>query len=279
MLAQALFIIGAVEQATNARPWMNRNDPAEVRAQKLVDQMTLEEKVALFGGEDCGEDVPCCQGKGDFPGYTGNICSNTRLGIPAIKANDGPQGFRAHQENMAWPCSLAIGATFDTGAARDWGQAMAKEFYAKGANVLLGPGLCPARVPKNGRNFEYLSGEDPYLGYVLVKPVVEAIQGGGVIANAKHWVRASLTPHARHQPGPGGSHVSSTPPSPSSTPHLPTPSLPLQFSCPACDARPTMCPSLHCSHTLVLRDGMPCPAPCLPPSVYHFEIPLAPQFA
>ena len=87
MLAQALFIIGAVEQATNARPWMNRNDPAEVRAQKLVDQMTLEEKVALFGGEDCGEDVPCCQGKGDFPGYTGNICSNTRLGIPAIKAN------------------------------------------------------------------------------------------------------------------------------------------------------------------------------------------------
>jgi hypothetical protein len=42
---------------------------------------------------------------------------------------------------------------------------MGKEFYDKGANVQLGPGLCLARVPRNGRNFEYLSGEDPYLGY------------------------------------------------------------------------------------------------------------------
>lgn len=52
----------------------------------------------------------------------------------------------------------------------------------------LGPGLCLARVPRNGRNFEYLSGEDPYLGYTLVQPAVKGIQSQGVIANAKHWV-------------------------------------------------------------------------------------------
>ena len=34
--------------------------------------------------------------------------------------------------------------------------------YRKGANVQLGPGMCLARVPRNGRNFEYLSGEDPF---------------------------------------------------------------------------------------------------------------------
>ena len=56
------------------------------------------------------------------------------------------------------------------------------------ANVQLGPGLCVARVPRNGRNFEYLSGEDPFLGYTLVQPVIKGIQGQGVIANAKHYM-------------------------------------------------------------------------------------------
>jgi len=36
---------------------------------------------------------------------------------------------------------------------------MGEEFAGKGSNVQLGPGLNVARVPVNGRNFEYLSGE------------------------------------------------------------------------------------------------------------------------
>ena len=31
-------------------------------------------------------------------------------------------------------------------------------------------------MPVNGRNFEYLSGEDPFLGYTLVQPVIQGIQ-------------------------------------------------------------------------------------------------------
>eukprot|EP01046_Picozoa_sp_COSAG06_P024616 COSAG06_NODE_2017_length_7839_cov_128.027003_8_plen_111_part_00 len=65
---------------------------------------------------------------------------------------------------------------------------MGKEFYNKGSNVQLGPGLCLARVPRNGRNFEYLSGEDPMLGYVLSQPAIKGIQSEGVIANAKHYI-------------------------------------------------------------------------------------------
>lgn len=57
-----------------------------------------------------------------------------------------------------------------------------------GANVMLGPGLSLARLPHNGRNFEYLSGEDPYLGQELAGPTVRGIQSQGVIANAKHYV-------------------------------------------------------------------------------------------
>ena len=62
---------------------------------------------------------------------------------------------------------------------------MGAEFRAKGANVQLGPGVCVARVPQNGRNFEYVSGEDPFLGYTLVQPLVEGIQSQKVVANAK----------------------------------------------------------------------------------------------
>ena len=65
---------------------------------------------------------------------------------------------------------------------------MGSEFYRKGANVQLGPGLCLARVPRNGRNFEYVSGEDPLLGYRMAGAVVAGIQSQGVVANAKHWV-------------------------------------------------------------------------------------------
>ena len=72
---------------------------------------------------------------------------------------------------------------------------MGKEFFAKGANVQLGPGVCLARVPRNGRNFEYLSGEDPFLGHELVQPVIKGIQDNNVVANAKHYVSQDSDVH------------------------------------------------------------------------------------
>jgi beta-glucosidase len=126
---------------------MDRADPPAERAAKLIKAMTLDEKLNLFHGS----------GKG----YVGNVAGNARLGIPAIKMNDGPQGFRGkHGTSTAFPCGLAIGATFDIDASASWGAAMGNEFWHKGANVQLGPGMCLARVPRNGRNFEYMSGEE-----------------------------------------------------------------------------------------------------------------------
>ena len=123
--------------------------------------------------------------------YTGNVAPNARLGIPQIKMNDGPQGFRDNNHpgtSTAWPSALTVAAAWDVELMQLWGIAMGKEFHDKGANVQLGPGVCLARVPKNGRNFEYLSGEDPFLGYTLIQPIVKGIQSQGVIANAKHYV-------------------------------------------------------------------------------------------
>jgi beta-glucosidase len=105
--------------------------------------------------------------------------------------NDGPQGFRDNQHpetTTAWPSGLTMAASWDRDALYEWGAGQGREFYAKGSNVQLGPGVCVARVPRNGRNFEYLSGEDPFLGYVLVQPAIRGIQSQKVVANAKHYV-------------------------------------------------------------------------------------------
>jgi len=133
--------------------------------------------------------------------YIGNIYGNERLGIPSINMHDGPQGFRVtattgpEGSTTAWPSALSSAASWDTQLIYKWSAAMAYEFKMKGANVQLAPGIGIARVPTAGRNFEYLCGEDPYLGVILVKPAVEGIQSQGIIANAKHWVNNEIEDH------------------------------------------------------------------------------------
>lgn len=105
--------------------------------------------------------------------------------------NDGPQGFRSFIHpgtSTQWPCALNIASSWDRERASVFGTSMAEEFRGKGANVQLGPGMNIARAPLNGRNFEYVSGEDPFLGAAMVEPIVKGIQSQGVMANAKHFV-------------------------------------------------------------------------------------------
>jgi beta-glucosidase len=162
-----------------AQPWLDASLSPADRASMLVSNMTTHQKVQLLSGTLLAK------------GYVGLVPGIPELGIPDIRMNDGPQGFRAMGHpgtSTAWPSGLTMAASWNVDNVRHWGAAMGEEFYNKGAHVLLGPGLCVARVPRNGRNFEYLSGEDPFLGYTLAKPAVEGMQSEGVVANAKHWV-------------------------------------------------------------------------------------------
>ena len=70
-----------------------------------------------------------------------------------------PGGTAPPGTSTAWPSGLTIAASWDVDAVFEWGAGMGKEFYDKGANVQLGPAVCIARLPLNGRNFEYMSGE------------------------------------------------------------------------------------------------------------------------
>jgi beta-glucosidase len=135
--------------------------------ENLMSKMELSEKLDMLHGI-----------KGI---YVGNIPSNERLGIPSLRMQDGPQGFRVTEHTgadgttTAWPSALTVAATWDESLIRNWANSMATEFKGKGANVALAPGIGLARVPTAGRNFEYLCGEDPYFGSKIVTQVVQGL--------------------------------------------------------------------------------------------------------
>ena len=72
----------------------------------------------------------------------------------------------------AFPSALAAAASWDPSLVFRWAAAIGAEFRAKGANVVLGPSVNVHRIPRGGRNGEYLSGEDPALGVPLADAYV-----------------------------------------------------------------------------------------------------------
>lgn len=158
---------------------------------RIVESMTLSQKLAYFGGYD-GNYI------GNLPGQTVTLKSGETVEVPPVNMNDGPQGFRSttisqaglqgYGMSTAYPCNAAVGATWDRELAYKYGQALATEFKAKGANVILGPGLNVLRAPLNGRTFEYISGEEPVLGAELVGPLVKGAFDMNMTVCLKHYV-------------------------------------------------------------------------------------------
>jgi len=182
------------------------DDGIRAWAVELVRQMNSEEKLRLVRGKGWDNDWKLAHGW-----YVGSILAVPRLGVPSIQMEDATQGFRTmHRHNVgqstAFPCGLALAATWDRDAMTQWARAIGTEFRAKGANVILGPGVNVHRVATGGRNAEYISGEDPELGSVLAPLYVQGVQGVGVAAVVKHFVlneqetlRDSLDVHVDEQ--------------------------------------------------------------------------------
>lgn len=148
----------------------------EPRIEALLEAMTLEEQVALLAGADFWTTVPI-----------------PRLGIPAIKVSDGPNGARGGGALIggvraaAFPVAIALASTWDTGLVEQIGRALAEEVHSKGARVLLAPTVNIHRSPLNGRNFECYS-EDPFLAARMAVAYIVGLQSRGVSATVKHYI-------------------------------------------------------------------------------------------
>ena len=87
-----------------------------------------------------------------------------------------------------FPSALAIAATWDKDASYLYGKTMANEFSNKGAKIQFAPEMQLARIPSDENNNKFISGEDPFLGYMLSKPIVQGIQSEKIMASAKHFL-------------------------------------------------------------------------------------------
>ena len=134
--------------------------------------------------------VDLMHGFGEIAGYSRNSGCGGFCGRQTFRWDNGPQGFGDHSpagNSTQWPSTLNIAATFDPKLARAFGTAMGEEWWGKGTNFLEGPGINVMRVPYNGRTFEYISGEDPVLGSMLVGPAIDGMQLNAM-AIAKHYI-------------------------------------------------------------------------------------------
>ena len=173
---------------------------SQIDTQKLLSQMTLEEKVgqliqlnAGFLGKSTAEITGPLQQFGiddsmlKYVGSTLNFhgveemksiqdkhMAEDRLRIPLIFMMDVIHGYRT-----IYPIPLALGASFDPALVADCSRMAAKEASAGGIQVTFTPMVDYVRDARWGRVME-TCGEDPLLNSVMGAAQVKAFQGDDV---------------------------------------------------------------------------------------------------
>ena len=179
----ALMLATTTVSAQKSKPiYLDNNAPIEQRVEDALSSMTLHEKIQVIHA----------QSKFTSAGVP-------RLGIRQLNMDDGPHGVREELEWNTWspakwtndsivafPSLTCLAATWNRDLAALYGNALSEEFAFRGKDILLGPGVNMARMPLNGRAFEYM-GEDPYLAGEMVVPYIKAAQANGVACCLKHF--------------------------------------------------------------------------------------------
>ena len=179
----ALMLATTTVSAQKAKPiYLDNNAPLEQRVEDALSRMTLHEKIQVIHA----------QSKFTSAGVP-------RLGIRQLNMDDGPHGVREELEWNTWspaqwtndsivafPSLTCLAATWNRDLSALYGNALSEEFAFRGKDILLGPGVNMARLPLNGRAFEYM-GEDPYLAGEMVVPYIKAAQANGVACCLKHF--------------------------------------------------------------------------------------------
>ena len=174
----ATIMIAALNNTVDAQVVITPED--EKIAEELVSQMTLDEKIGMIGAER------------SF--YLRGV---ERLGIPAIRIADGPQGVRNNTKSTLYPCGILTAATWNRDLAYKMGEGLGRDAKARGVSIMLGPGVNIYRAPMCGRNYEYM-GEDPFLTSETAKQYILGVQDQGIMATVKHFAANNQLENIRH---------------------------------------------------------------------------------
>lgn len=183
-------------------------DEAEVRrrAEALLEQMTLPEKVAQMIQIPYSE-MPreealqwAARGAGSFLHVLGDdarevqrTALGTRLGIPVLFGIDAIHGHGLNERATIFPSQLACACAWSRALAEETGRITAREVATDGLHWTFSPVLCLGRDTRWGRVDETF-GEDPYLAGELGAAIVRGYQGENpdgeesILACAKHYI-------------------------------------------------------------------------------------------
>jgi beta-glucosidase len=179
---------GASKKPTG--PWMDKSLTPDQRAELVLKEMTLDEKIQLVHGTGLPGFGPTDPSIVRSNGGGGFVPGIERLGMPDLNMNDGSLGSGGGSQkgrySTAMPSFLALASSWNTSLAHDFGTLVGRELADQGFNVSLGGGVDITREARNGRNFEYL-GEDPILAGNLVAQWIQGLQSQGVIGDIKHY--------------------------------------------------------------------------------------------
>ena len=166
----------------NTKPVKSLGTSFDAEIDKLISQMTLEEKIGMLHGNSMFAN--------------GGV---KRLGIPELKMADGPLGVREEISRDNWsaagwtndfatyyPASGALAATWNTKMAYTFGNSVGQEMRARDKDMLLSPAINIVRTPLGGRTYEY-STEDPFLNKKMAVPLIVGLQDNDVMACVKHF--------------------------------------------------------------------------------------------
>ena len=180
----------APDQNAAKHPWMDKNLSPDARAELVLKELTLDEKIVLVHGQGMPGWGPPGPNAQFGNGGAGFMLGIERLGVPRIQMSDAAYGVRASAENgrysTALPSATALASSWDAKTGCEYGTLIGSELRAQGYNMTLGGGVNITREPRNGRTFEYL-GEDPILAGTMVGNRMKCEQAQHVIGDIKHY--------------------------------------------------------------------------------------------
>ena len=194
-LMVGLGVAAASAQGTGAgpaagKPWMNPTLTADQRADLVLHEMTLAEKLQMIHGTGWGvlrRGDPVPERSNHGAGFVEGI---PRLGIPDINEADSAVGVRMSAPDSRYatllPSVVGLAASWDEKAAHLYGEVIGRELKAQGFNMSIGGGVDIMREPRNGRNFEY-AGEEPVLAGRMVGQLALGVQSQHVMGDIKHY--------------------------------------------------------------------------------------------
>ncbi len=174
-LLAAILAISATAMAQNQVPVVT----GDARVDKLLSEMTLEEKMGLIRGS--------VENPATNQGQAGYLAGVPRLGIPPIRMSDGPPGVLTRLPSMAETATMGVAATFSAKDAEDNGVVIAREARSLGIDVVLEPFINIDRDITFERGYNTF-GEDPVLTGAMGAAEIRGTQGQKIMAMAKHYV-------------------------------------------------------------------------------------------